>query len=140
MPTFCCKTGVGFYFLLLLLLVYVRRAIINIPKRNMIVIASFSSIASPPFEGKLRPPKIKLYFHCNFNRSWVQAFCWVLFTILGVSDNVSVFTTSHHLKRTNVSGRDAIRWCGCVDAATWSVPDQRRDRGASAPMREHMLV
>jgi hypothetical protein len=42
---------------------YVRRAIMNDANRIMIVIASFSSMASPPLEGKPCPPKIQLYFY-----------------------------------------------------------------------------
>jgi hypothetical protein len=59
-PPLAVNLGVGFYFFLLVLLMYVNRAIINMPKRNMIVKASFTSMASPPFEGKPRPPKIQL--------------------------------------------------------------------------------
>jgi hypothetical protein len=59
-PPSAVNLGVGFYFFLLVLLMYVKRAIINMPKRNMIVKASFTSMASPPFEGNPRPPKIQL--------------------------------------------------------------------------------
>ena len=54
-PPSATNLRVGFYFLLLLFPMYVKSAIINIPKRNMIVIASFTSMASPPFEGKTMP-------------------------------------------------------------------------------------
>lgn len=47
-PTFGLNLWVGFYFLLLLLLMYVKRARMNVPNRNMIVNASFTSMASPP--------------------------------------------------------------------------------------------
>jgi hypothetical protein len=61
-PPAAVNLRVGFYFFLLLLPMYVKSAIINIPKRNMIVIASLTSMASPPFEGKpLTPPKIQLF-------------------------------------------------------------------------------
>ena len=43
---------------------------------------------------------------------WVWDGCSSL--IWAIADNVIVFTTSHHLKATNVAGRDAVRWCGCV--------------------------
>jgi hypothetical protein len=42
---------------------YVKRAMMNDAKRIMIVIASFNSMASPPFEGKPCPPKIQLYIY-----------------------------------------------------------------------------
>jgi len=51
-PTLGGNLRVGFYFLLLLELMYVSSARINEPKRNMIVKASLTSMASPPFEGK----------------------------------------------------------------------------------------
>jgi hypothetical protein len=35
----------------------------NIPNRNIIVNASFTSMVSPPFEGKPCPPKIQLYLY-----------------------------------------------------------------------------
>ena len=61
-PTSGCNLRVGFYFLLLLELIYVKRARINDPNKNMIVNVSFTSMASPPFEGKPCPPKIQLSF------------------------------------------------------------------------------
>ncbi|MNN53975.1 hypothetical protein D3C81_1687640 [compost metagenome] len=61
-PPSAVNLGVGFYFLLLLELMYVKRARINVPNRNIIVNASLTSMASPPFEGKPCPPKIQLYF------------------------------------------------------------------------------
>jgi hypothetical protein len=104
---------VGFYFLLLLLLMYVKRATINIPKRNMIVKASFTSMASPPFEGKPCPPKIQLYFYCTFIFISVQAFllsCFYWFLmfqlfvtycltkVASLSYNVLAFTTRPGLR------------------------------------------
>lgn len=61
------------------------------PKRNMIVIASFTSIASPPFEGKLRPPKIQLYFHCNLSPQYAQAFLFfrALYIISAIPSNLN---------------------------------------------------
>jgi hypothetical protein len=47
----------------------------------MIVIASFTSMASPPFEGKPRPPKFQLYFHCNLIHQRVQVFCVKFLTV-----------------------------------------------------------
>jgi hypothetical protein len=60
-PTFGCKLWVGFYFLLLIIAMYAKRATTKIANEIMMSIASLSSMASPPFEGKPRPPKIQLY-------------------------------------------------------------------------------
>ncbi|MNQ92376.1 hypothetical protein D3C85_1078020 [compost metagenome] len=71
----------GFYFLLLPLM-YVKRARINIPKRNIIVNASFTSMASPPFEGKPHPPKIQLYLHFTCISFSAQVFLFTCFSVL----------------------------------------------------------
>jgi hypothetical protein len=78
-PTFGLHLRVGFYFLLLLLLMYDKRAMINVLNNIMIVIASFISMASPPFEGKPRPPKIQLYVHYTCYFQCVQAFLHLSF-------------------------------------------------------------
>jgi hypothetical protein len=67
-PPSAANLWVGFYFLLLLLM-YVKRAKINIPKRNIIVSVSFISMAPPLSEGKPRPPKIQLYLYCDCLKS-----------------------------------------------------------------------
>jgi hypothetical protein len=94
------QTRVGFYFLLLLLLMYVKRTTINVLKSIMIVIASFTSMVPPPFEGKPRPPKFQLYLYYICNPKYVQVFFMVLFLFLltfRVSENVFVFTNPRTL-------------------------------------------
>ena len=126
-PPSAVNFRVGFYFLLMLLM-YDKRARINIPKRNIIVIASFTSMASPPFEGKPCPPKIQLYFHFTFIFFSAQAFlfaCIFVFFIVisnyvydfirsaSLSYNIPVFTNPHRLKGRS-PGRDALSRCRCV--------------------------
>lgn len=72
-PPLADNLGVGFYFLLLLLM-YVKSARMNVPNNSIRVIASFTSMVSPPFEGKPYPPKVQLYLYFNFIHTCVQVF------------------------------------------------------------------
>lgn len=72
-PPSAVNLGVGFYFLLLLLM-YVKSARMNVPNNSIRVIASFTSMVSPPFEGKPYPPKIQLYLYFTCSYICVQAF------------------------------------------------------------------
>jgi hypothetical protein len=63
----------------------------------MMSIASLSSMASPPFEGKPRPPKIQLYclfYHINppLHRMHVLLMVLDLQWFAGVSSNVPCIT------------------------------------------------
>ena len=72
-PPSAVNLGVGFYFLLLLL-IYVKSARMNVPNNSIRVIASFTSMVSPPFEGKPYPPKIQLYLYFTCVYISVQVF------------------------------------------------------------------
>ena len=121
-PTFGANLGVGFYFLLLLLFMYVKSARMNIPNIIMIVSTSFTSMASPPFEGKPCSPKIQLYLYSTNYPNAAQVFLSIIrFTryfrhfyvyydlIASLSYNVYAFTNPHWLKLLTDPAQRSVR-------------------------------